>query len=273
MSGTRSSEPSSTRGITRAKASYAQAARSVLPGGKLVKPYQRKVSVRVSPRRNSRIPLTLTGISDALVGLGLPENDLRDVFFFGKRSHFEISFQTVEGKNRFYQIMKKEEAKKKFEVFELSTPEYEQICVTRVPGDYPDINIRVPIERIGGIKIEGEGTVEVEKLRSGRTVVSGKRFYKVKPEAFKKMKELPQVMDLGPNEVFFVAYRGLPQQCLTCFRVGHWARDCEQVPPAPDPGDDENRDAAAEGALGDLSVYLTKQKKEEEAAEAEQAGC
>ena len=194
-------------------ASYAQAARCVLPGQKLVKPYTRKTTVKVRPKQQSGIHLTTRGVGNVILNLGLPKTDLKSVFYQGHRA-YQIEFFSVEGKVRFMKIMKNEEARKRLELKEFVT-EYQQICVTRVPADFPDINIRVAIERLGEIRIEGEGTLEVERDENGGVLwFSGKRFYRVKTEAFYRMKELPQVLDLGHELKFFVAYRGLPQRCL-----------------------------------------------------------
>ena len=71
---------------------------------------------------------------------------------------YQIEFYSVEGKVRFLKIMKNAEAKKRLELKEFVS-EYQQICVTRVPADFPDINIRVAIERLGEIRIEAKKLV------------------------------------------------------------------------------------------------------------------
>ena len=133
-------------GTSQPVASYAQAARSVLPGQTLVKPYTRRTTVKVRPKPQSGIPLNTRGVGNAILNLGLPKADLKSVFYQGHRA-FQIEFYSVEGKERFMKIMKKEEARKRLELKEFVT-EYHPICVPRVPADFPDINIRVAIERI-----------------------------------------------------------------------------------------------------------------------------
>ena len=216
--------------------SYAQVTQGALPGGKVPTPYQRDSSIRLRPRRNAGVPLTSDAVHSAVCSYGMVYTEVTSVYTYTRGGYFEIEFRDKGSLEKFRRNYRSSQGRKVFDIWEFD-PGYERVTVTRVPQRYPDGNIRTVLEKLGECKITGVGQTEVRTKPGGGKYYTGTRVYRIETRQFSEMKELPQILDLGTNEKFFVSYRGMPKRCHNCKETGHVAREC------PGRGEKEDREA------------------------------
>ena len=213
--------------------SYAAVVSKALPEPSCLVPYRRRTSLRVRPRRNTRIAKTSDAIHSTLRTVyGLQYTDIQSVYAFNRAGVFEVEFVSEAALERFRGLYRTLNGQHTLDIREFDVG-HREIVVTRVPKDYPDGNIRIVLEKLGQIKIGSEGKTNQKRNRNGGIYYDGTRKYRVSLEEFVRMRELPQILYLGESEQFLISYPGMPSRCHTCAATGHLARDCPKKNTGP----------------------------------------